>query len=268
METVSIGGLEVSRFILGSNPFSGFSHQGREVDRAMVRYYTCARIKETLREAERLGVNTVIARGDHHMLRVMLEYWDEGGTLQWFAQTCPELGPPEATIRKVAGAGAVGCHVHGGYADHLLANGRIEEAGPAVELARELGLVVGIAAHSPAVHRWAQEHLEVDFHMCSYYSPIPRDREAAHRAGLREVYLEEDRRAMIELIGELDRPAVHYKVMAAGRNDPAEAFACVGRSMRPGDAVCVGVFTRDKPEMLAEDVRLLHEALAVRTAGT
>jgi hypothetical protein len=36
--------------------------------------------------------------------------------------------------------------------------------------------------------------------------------------------------------------------------------------MRPGDAVCVGVFTRDKPDMLAQDVRLLEAALAARTA--
>ncbi len=61
MQYVNIKDVPVSRFILGSNPFSGFSHQGVERDRAMVRHYTTARIKEVLREAERLGLHTVQA---------------------------------------------------------------------------------------------------------------------------------------------------------------------------------------------------------------
>jgi hypothetical protein len=264
MDTVRIGSMEVSRFVLGSNPFSGFSHQGHERDAAMVHYYSATRIKDVLRQAESLGVNTIVARGDHHMLRLLTEYWDEGGTLQLIGQTCPELGAPEATIRKMAAASARAVHVHGGYADHLLANGRLEELVSPVATARELGLIVGLAGHLPETHRWGMRHLDLDFHMCAYYSPIPRDKEAAHRAGLREVYLDEDRQAMAALIHELDTPAIHYKVMAAGRNEPKEAFAYVADALRPQDAVCVGVFPKDKPDMLAEDVRLLHEALAAR----
>jgi len=262
VDTVRIGPLEVSRFILGSNPFSGFSHQGRERDREMVHYYTTARIKEVMRQAESLGINTIIARGDHHMLRVIIEHWDEGGELQWFGQTCPELGPPERTIARMAEAGAPACHIHGGYADHLVANGRADELIPTVEFARERGLVVGLAGHMTDTFRWAEEHLDVDFYMCAYYNPIPRKRVAEHRAGTREAYLEEDRRAMTELIRGLSRPVIHYKVMAAGRNDPAEAIRYVARSLRPGDACCVGVFTRDKPDMLREDVELFERALA------
>ena len=62
MEFVHLGNLRVSRFILGSNPFSGFSHQSPEMDRRMMRYYTTQRIKETLREAERLGMTNQVNR--------------------------------------------------------------------------------------------------------------------------------------------------------------------------------------------------------------
>ncbi len=264
MDTVKIGGCQVSRLILGSNPFSGFSHQGRERDSEMVHYYTCERIKEVLWQAEDLGINTIIARADHHMLRLMLEYWDEGGSLQLFGQTCPELGAPEPSLKRLADAGAPAAHIHGGYADHLLANGRIEELAPTVRYARKLGLKVGLAGHKTDTIRWAEQNLELDYFMCSYYNPIPRDKEAAHRAGTREVYLEEDRRAMTELIAELARPAIHYKVMAAGRNEPEEAFDYVARSMRPGDAVCVGVFSRDNPDMLRQNVETLEEKLSAR----
>lgn len=267
MDIVKIGTCNVSRFIIGSNPFSGFSHQGVARDREMVHYWTSARIKEALREAEALGVNTIIARGDHHMLRVLLEYRDEGGTLQWFGQTCPELGPPEQTLKRVADAGAPACHIHGGYADHLTANGQLKKLIPTVQYARDLGLVVGLAGHDPSTLRWAEEHLEVDYYMCSYYHPIARKEDAQHRAGTDERYREEDRRAMTCLISQLAKPAIHYKVMAAGRNQPAEALSYVARHLRPTDAVCVGVYTRQKPDMLREDVHLLEQALLARDAA-
>jgi len=46
MERVRIGNLEVSRLILGGNPFSGFSHWHAAGDAEMKHYYTAARIKE------------------------------------------------------------------------------------------------------------------------------------------------------------------------------------------------------------------------------
>jgi len=261
MQTAKIGTATFSRFILGSNPFSGFSHQGRERDREMVRYFTTARIKETLRQAEEAGITTIIARGDHHVVRLLMEYWDEGGKLQWSCQTCPEVGHPDRTVRKAAQVGAVACHIHGGYADHLFANGRIEELRPTVALARDLGLNIGVAGHNPATLRWVDENLDVDYYMASYYNPIPRKKDAEHRAGTDERYRDEDRRAMVETIATLSKPAIHYKVLAAGRNDPAEAFAFVARHLREGDAVCVGVYPAQKPGMVAEDVRLFEEAL-------
>jgi hypothetical protein len=266
MDKVKVGAASFSRFILGSNPFSGFSHQGHERDREMVHYYTTARIKETLRRAEEAGITTLIARGDHHVQRILLEYWDEGGKLEWSCQTCPEIGHPDPVIRKAAQLGAVACHIHGGYADHLFANGRIEELRPSVALARELGMTIGVAGHNPDTLRWVDENLDVDFYMCSYYNPIPRKSDAQHRAGTDERYRAEDREAMVATIQTLSRPAVHYKVLGAGRNDPAQALAFVAKHMRAGDAVCVGVYTGDKADMIAEDVRLFERAMAEAAA--
>ena len=108
MECAKIAKLDVSRFILGGNPFSGFSHQTPEADLRMKRWFTAARIKELLFEAERLGINTVISRADHHIMRVLLEYWDSGGTLQWLAQTCPELGSAEQSVPSARAASLIG----------------------------------------------------------------------------------------------------------------------------------------------------------------
>ena len=109
VETVKLGDLEVSRFILGGNPFSGFSHWNGKLDDEMRHYYTCEHIKAVYREAERLGITTHIGRADHHIIRVLMEHWDEGGQIQWIAQTCPELGTPERGALNGICNGAKAC---------------------------------------------------------------------------------------------------------------------------------------------------------------
>ena len=262
MEFVTIGGLKVSRFILGGNPFSGFSHQSVEIDQQMVHYFTAERIKETLHEAERQGINTLLARGDAHIRRLLMEFWDEGGTLQWFCQTCPELGPPERTIEAAIASGAKACYIHGGVMDYLYAQQKLDEVPGHIKMIRDAGLAAGIAAHNPKVIEWADEHLDADFYLCCYYNPTRRDESPEHPHGATEWFRPEDRDIMTALIQKLKRPAIHYKVLAAGRTDPAEAFRYVARVLRRSDAVCVGVWPKDKPGMIGDDVRLFLGALA------
>jgi hypothetical protein len=256
-----IGHLKVSTFILGSNPFSGFSHQGVQTDEDMRHYFTTARIKHILREAETLGINTLLARTDFHVMRMLMEYRDESGTLQWFAQTCPEVGDHAACVNRAQKYGAVACHIHGGVMDNLYTQGRLDEIPGVVELIREKGMLAGIAAHNPAVIAWAERHLDLDYYLCCYYNPIPRHKSPDHVAGTQEYYGEEDRQAMTDLIQRLSKPVIHYKILAAGRNDPAAAFAFAASKMRANDAVCVGVYPKDHPHMLREDVALLERAL-------
>lgn len=262
MQYVTLAHLRVSRFILGSNPFSGFSHVSPAVDLEMKRYFTAETIKSTLRQAEALGVNTLIARTDHHILRLLLEYWDEGGTLQWFAQTCPEVGDHQTCISRAISGGAKACHIHGGVMDFLYAQDRLAEIPPVIQMIRENGLLAGIAAHNPAVIEWAEDNLDVDYYMCSYYNAAHRDQRAEHVPGMEEWFLDEDRRIMTTLIQRLSRPAIHYKVMAAGRNDPVEALDVATRAMRVEDMICVGIFGRDHPQMLAQDIELLDQAFS------
>jgi len=264
MDHVDISGVRTSRFIIGSNPFSGFSHQGSEMDSQMKRFYTTDKIKETLRDAESLGVTTVIARTDYHVIRMLFEYGNEGGQIQWFAQTCPEVGDHQMCVARAAAGGAKACHVHGGVMDFLLAQGRLDEIPPVIKMIRDKGMRAGIAGHNPAVFEWAENHLDVDYYMCCYYNSAHRDTRAEHVPGMAEWFLEEDRRTMTDLIAGLSKPVIHYKVLAAGRNDPQEAFDWVAKSMRASDAVCVGVYMKDKPDMLKTDVQLFHASLQAR----
>jgi hypothetical protein len=127
-------------------------------------------------------------------------------------------------------------------------------------------LLAGIAAHSPKVIAWAEDHLDVDYYLCSYYNPIPRDEHPEHIAGLEERYLDEDRARMLSLIPGLSRPVIHYKILAAGRNDPAQAFQVAASAMRSNDMVCIGIYDQDNPEMLRQDVALFENAIALQAA--
>ena len=259
--TIKIKHLSVSRLIIGGNPFSGFSHQSPERDREMLHHFTAARIKQALKQAEQLGINTHLGRADHHIMRVLLEYWDEGGAMQWIAQTCPEVGTIERGVQNAINGGAKACYIHGGVMDYLVAQKKLDELPPAIEKIRAAGMPAGIAGHNPAVFTWAEQHLDVDFYMCSYYNPSDRSENAEHVAGAREWFLPESRDAMVALIQTLSKPVIHYKVMAAGRNKPQDALAFVAKHLRPQDAVCIGIHTGDNPRMLEQDAHLLEAAL-------
>ncbi|MDY7010544.1 MAG: hypothetical protein SVV80_07295 [Planctomycetota bacterium] len=265
IDKVKIGNISVSRLIIGGNPFSGFSHHGADRDAEMRHYYTVSRIKQTLRQAEELGINAHLSRADHHIMRYLMEYWDEGGEIFWMAQTCPELGTTERGINNAIAGGAKACHIHGGTMDFLIANNQLDELPSLIAKIRQAGLAAGIAGHTTDVFAWARENLDVDYYMCSYYNPIARHKQADHVSGTHEQYLDEDRRAMVELIRDLNKPVIHYKVLAAGRNDPAEAFDFVARHLRPQDAVCVGVYTKERPNSLPENLQLLTKAMETRT---
>lgn len=264
METIRIGSIDVSRFILGGNPISGFSHQGAEVDCRMRHFFSAAQVKRLLREAESLGVNTFLGRADRHMARLMLEHWDEGGQMQWIAQTAPELGSIERGIETAIHAGAKACYVHGGVMDHLLEHGKLDEVPPTIEMIRRAGMPAGVAGHLPQVLQWAEREIDVDFYMCSYYNPSSRRDSPERSLGYDECYSDADRQDMVDIIPTLSKPAIHYKVLAAGRKDPSDAFAFAAEHLRPGDAVCVGVYDEANPNMLREDIDLLDRSLAER----
>lgn len=257
---VRLGHLEVSRFILGGNPQSGFSHWDRPTDDEMRHWYSTERCKALCREAESLGVTTHIARADHHIIRMLMEYWDEGGTIQWIAQTCPELGPPERGARNGINFGAKAVFIHGGQSDYYHHQGKLRELQSVVNMVRDAGLPCGMAGHRTEIFAEAEEQLDCDFYMCSYYNPISREKSPEHIT--QEEYFDPEHRVkMASFIQQLSRPVIHYKIMASGRNDPKEAFQFAARHMRPTDAVCVGIFQKHRPNELAEDVRLLQEAL-------
>ncbi|MGQ9730684.1 MAG: hypothetical protein ACUVX8_05355, partial [Candidatus Zipacnadales bacterium] len=244
------GGVTVSRLIVGGNPFSGNSHWSVERSREMRDYYTVERIKATLRQCEREGITTLLARADNHIMRMLVEYWNEGGTVQFIAQSCPEHASVTGNIDAVAALGGRMCYLHGGHADRLVRTGELDFIRQVIEHGKSKGLVMGVGGHRPETHEVLVEAgVGAEFHCCSFYNLTDRYEE----------YVAEDRERMIATIRQLPVPVIGYKIMAAGRNDPEEAFAYAFANLRPNDAVCVGVFPKYQPDEVAQDAALTRK---------
>ena len=254
MHSVKFGEVEVTRLVIGGNPFSGFSHQGRERDREMLHYYTVDRIKDALRKAERAGIDTFFGRTDRHVRRLLVEYWDEGGEMQWFGQTASEMGDQMRAIRGAAAAGATGVYVHGGIVDYWFAQGQYDMLELALKTMRECGVVAGFAGHSVEVHTWIRDNLEPDFQMCCYYDPSPRTNSPHHVSSVDEKWDDAHRDRMVSLIHTIPCPVVHYKVFAGGNKPIQEGFQFLATSMRENDLVCIGHYLPDNPDMIAQNV--------------
>lgn len=268
LQKVRIGPAQVSRLTIGGNPFSGFSHQSPQRDAEMRAYYTVARIKEALAKAEAAGIDTLFARADNHVMRLLAEYWNEGGTIQWFAQTASERPDYMRNIQTAADNGARGCYLHGGQTDFYWMRGETEHFARALEKIRSLGMAAGIAGHAPEPHEWIRDHLDPDFQLCCYYDPSPRAERPDHVPTDAEKFTPAHRDRMAGTIRTLKAAAVHYKVLAAGRTPVGEALEYVAGVIRPQDIVLVGVYLGDGPGMIEEDVALFEQivqpALAAR----
>jgi len=264
MQQVLLRNHSVSRLCIGGNPFSGFSHQSRERDREMLDYYTPDRIKAALRAAEAAGITAFFGRTDDHILALLKSSWQEGGRLQWFAQISPTPNQPDTWrdwLAAAAGAGAVAAYIHGGIVDSWHAQGRYELFREALKRMRGAGLVAGFAGHRPAAHEWIRDHLDPDFQMCSHYNPTDRSNHPEHIAE-GEKWNDADRDQMMKVVATIPRPVVHYKVFAGGNRPVVPAFQFLGRVMRPGDIVCIGMFLKDDPDMISKNAALFAEHVA------
>lgn len=253
MRKVQIGNIEISRLVIGGNPFSGFSHQSPKRDQEMIHYYSAGNIKDALRKAEAAGVNTFFGRTDRHVSRLMLEYWDEGGAIQWVGQTASEYQDQIQAAKQAVRMGAKGVYIHGGIVDFWYAQGQLQMIKDAVLAIRDAGVPAGLAGHTVEVHRWIRDNVPLDFQMCCYYDPSPRANNPHHVAGAVEKWEESHRTEMGELIQTIPWPVAHYKVFAGGNKPIDEGWRFLAKTMRANDIACIGHYLGDNPNMVAEN---------------
>ncbi|WP_437658934.1 hypothetical protein [Sorangium sp. So ce1182] len=266
LPVIHLGTLPVRRLVAGSNPISGFSHAGAERTTAMLDYFSVENIKRFFAACEAGGVDAVIARVDALIIRVLREYWHEGGTIKWIAQTAPEHRDPVKNITQAYRAGAKAIYIHGGEVDRLFEKGEPEQVRAQLERIRSLGLPCGMAAHRPAHLLAAQDAgFPVDFFLVCMYQ-LQGYQGNANREP-EDNFNDADRPTALSALARLERPCLAYKVLGAGRKTPREGLRDVAPALRPTDGVVMGMFPPDAKEIVTENVRTFLEMTASRSHG-
>jgi len=275
MPKVHIAGQEVSRLLIGGNPFSGNSHLSADADEDMRRYHTSSRLLQDLRRAEKWGITAIQSRGDNHMIRLMLDHWSAGGRLQWWAQTASERADVFANIRQIARAGATAIYHHGTRTDQLWQQGRIAEVELYLRAIRDTGCLVGLGTHIPEVLAYAEDHQwDVDFYMACLYnlSRTPRESSLVNpEARSSEQFLDDDRHVMLAAIRATPRPVLAFKVLGASRlagsaSAVRQAIWEALGGIKPSDGIVVGVFTK-YGDQIAQNARMVMEWQRQRAAS-
>lgn len=250
--TAMIGNCEISRLLIGGNPFSGIAHAEPLVypSRLFRHYFTPEKIVETLYLCVKNGINTFLGRIDDNVIGFLKLYEKTfGERMPWLAQTSEkaERGATKQqiqdNIRRAVDNGAVGCYVQGVSADFLVAEGRVRQVAEHVDLMRKLGVLAGVGAHlNKTVEETVKAGLKPDFYMktinpLGYYAADP------------------DQTA--EMMSVVDVPWIAFKVLAAGRITPEEGFAY---ALNAGaEFLCVGMFEFQVEENVLLAGKLMSE---------
>jgi hypothetical protein len=254
---VEFCGLDLTRLIIGANPFGGYSHQNEERDREMRAYYLPARIVEPWERAWAAGINTMITNNETpHVIQTTAQYLAGGGPLQWIAQVnLLRDTTMQAALDQVVEIGCVAAYLHGGFVDRLYAE-RDEGALRAyVRYGQALGIPIGVAGHKPEVHDWVDSLELVDFHAVCFFNCGSLRDGAGHQFKLEDVF------RAAECVQRLNKPCIAYKIMGAGRLDARMSFEYALEQIKPGDVVNVGMHRGDKDGMVEENVALVRGIL-------
>jgi len=267
---VPFGFASVSRLIAGGNPVSGFSHQSRALDEEMMDYFSAANVKKMLAQCERAGINAWLSRADRHVLRLLREYRNEGGRIQWIAQTASELADFARNVRDAASMRPIGICLHGTQTDRLWLAHRRDEIGERLKRIRDSGVRTGLATHIPEVVDWCEDRgLDLDFYMACLYNLSRPHEEALELAGgpvAGEFFYEPDRARMLARVAKTKKQCLVFKVYGAGRRcatreDRLAALGEVFASARPGDCVVIGMFPKHS-DQAADNAALVRRVLA------
>ncbi|HWR50591.1 MAG TPA: hypothetical protein VN428_05765 [Bryobacteraceae bacterium] len=257
---VHLGKAELSRLIIGENPFYGYSHFNRILDQTMREWYTPERVVDVLRRSEQGGINTWEFTHSERSIADLKRFQAEGGGLQWILLSSREMVENPAVIRDMAKLKPLAIVHHGGVTDRLFRDGKSQQVHDFLKRVRDAGVLAGMSTHNPDnVRRAEEQNWDLDLYMtcCYRLTRTPEEirqitRELPLPAG--EVYLEGDPERMFQVVRQTKKTCLAFKVLAAGRRiGSAEqvdaAFRFAFDSIKPQDCIIVGMYPRYTDEV-------------------
>ena len=250
----TVGGVSLSRMIVGTNWFLGFSHTSSAKDKHIKTAMTRSAIADVLEVFFRAGVNTVMGMIQYDPLAdAIKDAEDKTGVKAIVVSTpsfptSPELlehgfdtKETHAILEKERAMGATFCMPHTGTTDALVDKcaRSIRKVDTLCTLIREYGMIPGLSTHMPEAIVLADETgLDVETYI-SLYNAI---------GFLMQVEVD----WIAQVIRQAKKPVMTIKPMAAGRIPPFQAMHFVWNTIRPQDMVTVGTMTPDEATELIE----------------
>ena len=268
---VKFGKAEITRLIIGSNPFYGYSHFNRILDATMREFYTQEKRIEVLKNAERCGIGTWQVHYNDQPLADYLRYREEGGKMNLVLLADFELMKnPKIMPDVVKKMNPLCIGHHGNRTDERFRTGQKEKVKDFCKMVRDSGVMVGVSAHNPAVFDTIEsENWDVDYFQCCLYRvsrTAEETRAEFNEAPLGETYMEKDPERMCKMIRATKKPCLAFKVFGAGRSIDStatieKALRFAYENIKPTDAVIVGTFPKLKDEM-KENAEMVRKILA------
>ena len=263
--TMKFGKAEISRLVLGTNPFYGFSHFNGNLDHAMRQWYTPDKICEVMRRCTQYGINAFNYVNLGRSSQDMQKFLDEGGQFHLIAQI---LGDPAPTYKQFK---PLAMYNQGEEVDKAFLAGKMETVHEWCKKSRDLGCLVGVGTHKPDVIAFVEEKgWDVDFYAgCLYHrTRTPEQWKKMLHGEIQEVpqetYLRSDPARMYNVMRQTKKPCFAFKVLAAGRipdKGIEEAFRTAFANLKPVDGIFVGMWPSRKDE-IRENVEIVSRILS------
>lgn len=264
-EPVPVGklcGKPVSRLLLGGNLLTHFCHSRdlKYVCNLTAHYNTDAKILETLALAEAHGINTLVIHTVPRALSVLKEYRRRGGKMQWII--CPTAMPGTdeygQVVKQLVEDGAEFVYLWGVQADRLAAEGNSDLIARAVDTIKDHEVPCGVGAHDLKVIELCEEKkIPADFYLKTFhhhkYPTAPRPEQLTKPYSEIPGYWCQDPQRTIEVMRQVAKPWIAFKVMAAGAIPPESAFQFVFQN--GADFSLAGMFDFE----IEPDVRILNK---------
>lgn len=259
LPTAKFGKADITRLIVGSNPFYGYSHFNRTMDTLMREFYTQDKRLEVLRGAERNGINAWQVHYNDQPLADYLRYREEGGKMHLILLADFDLiKNPQMMPDVVAKMKPLGIAHHGNRTDERFRAGEKGKVKDFCKMVRDSGVMVGVSAHNPAVIDTIEsENWDVDYYQACLYRvsrTVEESREEFREAPLGETFMEKDPERMCKMIRATKKPCLAFKVFGAGRtsNTPESVESSLRFALthiKPTDAIIVGTYAKLQDEM-------------------
>lgn len=270
LPTVKFGKHDVSRLIVGTNPFFGYTHFNAMYDKFMREWYTMDRRAEVLHNCEKAGINTWQLHYHADTIALLRRIRAEGSKLNTFLLSDFEMQKDFSMIPELAKLGFIGMAHHGNRTDEAFRAKDMSRVQEFTKRVRDTGMMVGVSTHNPEVVDFIEtKGWDIDYFMTCFYRVSRSPEETRSLLGgerpLGEAFLEKDPVRMTAMIRQTRKRCLAFKIMAAGRNgmtpEAVEGmFKFAFENIKPGDAVIVGMCPKFKDE-IAENTGIVRKLL-------